>query len=45
VTYDRTATEGATVLGEIAASRRITAAQRGRYGGLGPMTAEAATGE
>jgi beta-glucosidase len=42
-TYDRTPTEGATVLAEIAASRRITAAQRARYGGLGPMTPEAAT--
>ena len=39
-TYDRTPTEGATVLAEIAASRRVTAAQRSQYGGLGPMTPE-----
>jgi beta-glucosidase len=39
-TYDRTPTEGATVLGEIAASRRISAAMRRRYGGLGPMSPE-----
>jgi beta-glucosidase len=40
VTYDRTPTEGAAVLGEIAASRRITAARRDQYGGLGPMSPE-----
>ena len=38
--YSRTPTAGATVLAEIASSRRITAAQRSRYGGLGPMTPE-----
>jgi beta-glucosidase len=40
VTYERTATEGATVLAEIAASRRISAALREQYGGLGPMSPE-----
>jgi beta-glucosidase len=39
-TYDRTATEGAEVLGEIAASRRLTGAMRDTYGGLGPMSPE-----
>ncbi|MBX3024589.1 family 1 glycosylhydrolase [bacterium] len=39
-TYARTPTEGATVLGEIAAARRIPAAMRARYGGLGPMSPE-----
>lgn len=39
-TYDRTPTAGATTLGEIAASRTITEAQRAALGGLGPMTAE-----
>ena len=38
--YPRTPTEGATVMGEIAASRALTVAQRDRYGGLGPMTPE-----
>ncbi|MEZ4335392.1 MAG: family 1 glycosylhydrolase [Sandaracinaceae bacterium] len=38
--YPRAATEGATVLGEIAAARRLTIAQREAYGGLGPMTPE-----
>jgi len=38
--YPRTATEGATVLGEIAGSRRLTIPQREMYGGLGPMTPE-----
>lgn len=38
--YPRAATEGATVLGEIAAARRLTVAQRETYGGLGPMTPE-----
>jgi beta-glucosidase len=38
--YARTATEGATVYGAIARTRRITEAQRMRYGGLGPMTPE-----
>jgi len=39
-TYERTATEGATVLGEIAAARTLTRAQRATYGGTGPMTRE-----
>ncbi len=39
-TFERTATEGAVLLGEIAASRRITAEQRAEYGGTGPMTSE-----
>lgn len=38
--YDRSATEGATVLGAIAESRMMTVAQRTQYGGLGPMTEE-----
>ena len=38
--YPRTATEGATVLGEIAGARTLTVAQRETYGGLGPMTPE-----
>ncbi|MCB9564027.1 MAG: glycoside hydrolase family 1 protein [Kofleriaceae bacterium] len=38
--YSRTATEGATVLGEIASARTLTAAQRVQYGGTGPMTPE-----
>jgi beta-glucosidase len=40
VTYERTATEGATVVGEISTDRRISAALRETYGGLGPMSAE-----
>lgn len=39
-TYARIPTEGATVLGEIAAARRIPAAMRAQYGGLGPMSPE-----
>ncbi len=39
-TYERTATEGADVLGDIAESRVLTAAMRAMYGGLGPMTPE-----
>jgi len=38
--YPRTATEGATVLGDIAGARRLTIDQRTTYGGLGPMTPE-----
>lgn len=38
--YARTPTEGATVLGTIAAGRAVTVEQRERYGGLGPMTPE-----
>ncbi len=39
-TYTRTATEGADVLGAIAQSRQVSAEQRARYGGTGPMTPE-----
>jgi len=39
-TFARTPTEGANVLGEIARTRRVTAAQRARYGGTGSMDAE-----
>lgn len=39
-TYERTATEGATVLGQIAGARMLTTEQREEYGGLGPMTPE-----
>ncbi len=39
--FSRTATQGAMVFGEIAATRTITGAQRDLYGGLGPMTPEA----
>lgn len=38
--YARTATEGATVLGEIARARTLTSAQRETYGGNGPMSPE-----
>ena len=38
--YERTATEGATVLGEIAGARRITQEQLDLLGGTGPMTVE-----
>ena len=41
-TYGRTATEGATVFGEIASSRQVTTAQRERFGGAGPMTPDPA---
>ena len=40
-TFERTATEGATTLGEIAKSRKMTSAQRSELGGTGPMTEEA----
>lgn len=36
----RTATEGATVLGEIAKARKLTVENRQKYGGEGPLTAE-----
>jgi beta-glucosidase len=36
--YTRTATEGATVLGDIASAHALTADQRAKYGGDGPMT-------
>ena len=39
-TFERTATDGAILLGQIAAARRITAEQRAEYGGTGPMTSE-----
>ncbi len=39
-TYERTATEGATVLGEIAKARTITEAQLSQYGGTGPLSPE-----
>jgi beta-glucosidase len=39
-TYERTPTEGADVLGEIAGARTLTVAQRRQYGGTGPMTPE-----
>lgn len=41
-TYERRATEGAVVLGEIAGARQLTVEQRELYGGLGPMTPEEA---
>jgi beta-glucosidase len=39
-TYARTPTEGAMVLGDIAQARKITEAQRDKYGGTGPFTPE-----
>ena len=39
-TYERTATEGAILLGEIAKDRKLTTKMRETYGGLGPMTPE-----
>jgi beta-glucosidase len=38
--YERTPTEGATVLGAISAARAITTEQRQELGGLGPMSPE-----
>ena len=38
--YARVATEGATVLGDIAKARKLTGAERSKMGGTGPMTAE-----
>ncbi|MEZ4452227.1 MAG: family 1 glycosylhydrolase [Nannocystaceae bacterium] len=38
--FARTATEGATVLGEIAAARGMSAEIKAEYGGEGPMTPE-----
>ncbi|WP_437661244.1 glycoside hydrolase family 1 protein [Sorangium sp. So ce1182] len=38
--YERTATKGAEVLGEIARGRALTGALRAAYGGDGPMTPE-----
>ena len=43
-TYERTATEGATVLGEITGARGMDSAMRSEYGGLGPMTPEPGAG-
>ena len=43
-TYERTATEGATVLSEITAGRALTPMLRASYGGLGPMTPEIGAG-
>jgi beta-glucosidase len=39
-TYARTPTEGATVLGQIAAGRALPSALRQKYGGDGPLTPE-----
>ena len=39
-TFERTATEGQSVLAEIAGARVLTAAQRRDHGGSGPMTRE-----
>lgn len=39
-TYERKATEGADVLGQIAGARVLTDALRTKYGGEGPMTPE-----
>ena len=41
-TYVRTPTEGADVLGAISQSRTLTSEQRGKYGGIGPMTPDSA---
>ena len=38
-TFERTATEGATVLGEVAGKRELDQQTRDEYGGLGPMSA------
>ncbi len=42
-TYARSPTEGADVLGEIAQAHELTSAQRAKYGGTGPMTADTIT--
>ncbi|HJL06812.1 MAG TPA: family 1 glycosylhydrolase [Polyangiaceae bacterium LLY-WYZ-15_(1-7)] len=39
-TYERTATEGATVLRDLIAARAMSTELRQEYGGLGPMTPE-----
>jgi beta-glucosidase/6-phospho-beta-glucosidase/beta-galactosidase len=39
-TFTRTATEGATALGDIAKARKLPEATRKKYGGSGPMTEE-----
>jgi beta-glucosidase len=41
-TFARTPTEGATVFGRVAETRRLDAQTRATYGGLGPMTPEPA---
>jgi len=41
-TFERTPTLGADVLGEIAASRKLSPSLLGKYGGTGPMTPEQA---
>jgi beta-glucosidase len=38
--YDRTATDGATMLGDIAAAREVSSELRASHGGTGPMTPE-----
>ncbi len=38
--YARTPTEAATVYGQVASTRRVTASQRLQYGGLGPLAPE-----
>jgi beta-glucosidase len=38
--YERTPTEGATLLSEIAGARELSSEHRATYGGLGPMTPE-----
>ena len=38
--YERSPTEGATVLGAVAAARQLTTEQRQELGGLGPMSPE-----
>ena len=39
-TFERTATDGAVLLGQIAGGRQITESMRNEYGGTGPMTDE-----
>lgn len=39
-TYERAPTEGATVYGEIAKTRRVSSTQQATFGGLGPMSPE-----
>jgi beta-glucosidase len=43
-TYARTPTEGATVFGQIAQSRKLTTMLRTMYGGSGPLTPETTDG-
>jgi beta-glucosidase len=44
-TYDRTPTDGATVLGEIAAARLLSGSLRAARGGEGPMTPEGSSSD